>query len=85
MEQTSESDVFADLFFFFLRSQLGTRDSEIAMMIEDTDMVPSRMNGTEVNYFPMLSKTTPLTRSNALFIHIVQGRPICLYPTHTLI
>ncbi|CAO3693092.1 unnamed protein product [Umbelopsis ramanniana] len=29
------------------RSQLGTRDSEIAMMIEDTDMVPSRMNGTD--------------------------------------
>ncbi|KAG0272369.1 hypothetical protein BGZ95_011895 [Linnemannia exigua] len=27
------------------RSQVGFRDSEIAMIIEDTDMVPSRMNG----------------------------------------
>ncbi|KAF9579865.1 hypothetical protein BGW38_003703, partial [Lunasporangiospora selenospora] len=27
------------------RSQLGFRDSEIAIVVEDTDMVPSRMNG----------------------------------------
>ncbi|KAF9924044.1 hypothetical protein BGZ65_008544, partial [Modicella reniformis] len=27
------------------RSQLGYRDSEIAMIIEDTEMIPSRMNG----------------------------------------
>jgi phosphatidylserine/phosphatidylglycerophosphate/cardiolipin synthase-like enzyme len=29
------------------RSQLGNRDSEIAMLIEDTDMVPSFMDGKE--------------------------------------
>lgn len=31
------------------RSQLGNRDSEIAMIVEDTEMVPSFMNGKEVN------------------------------------
>lgn len=30
------------------RSQLGNRDSEIAMLIEDTDTVPSKMNGKDV-------------------------------------
>ncbi|KAL0074116.1 hypothetical protein J3Q64DRAFT_1735116 [Phycomyces blakesleeanus] len=30
------------------RSQLGNRDSEVAMLIEDTAMVPSYMNGKEV-------------------------------------
>ncbi|KAK4519852.1 60S ribosomal protein L21A [Mucor velutinosus] len=29
------------------RSQLGNRDSEIAMLVEDTEMVPSFMNGKE--------------------------------------
>ncbi|KAG0020131.1 hypothetical protein BGZ80_004721 [Entomortierella chlamydospora] len=29
------------------RSQVGFRDSEIAIVIEDTDMVPSKMNGVE--------------------------------------
>ncbi|KAI7827642.1 hypothetical protein BC939DRAFT_85921 [Gamsiella multidivaricata] len=29
------------------RSQVGFRDSEIAIVIEDTDMVPSKMNGEE--------------------------------------
>lgn len=29
------------------RSQLGNRDSEIAMVIEDTDLVPSKMNGQD--------------------------------------
>ncbi|KAI8640960.1 hypothetical protein BD408DRAFT_444667 [Parasitella parasitica] len=29
------------------RSQLGNRDSEIAMLVEDTDMIPSFMNGKE--------------------------------------
>ncbi|RCH78418.1 hypothetical protein CU098_000694, partial [Rhizopus stolonifer] len=29
------------------RSQLGNRDSEIAMLVEDTEMVPSYMNGEE--------------------------------------
>lgn len=29
------------------RSQLGNRDSEIAMLIEDTDMIPSFMDGKE--------------------------------------
>lgn len=31
------------------RSQLGNRDSEIAMLVEDTEMVPSFMNGKEVS------------------------------------
>lgn len=30
------------------RSQLGSRDSEIAVVIEDTDLVNSRMNGKPV-------------------------------------
>lgn len=30
------------------RSQLGNRDSEIAMIIEDTDMVDSYMDGKKV-------------------------------------
>lgn len=30
------------------RSQLGNRDSEVAMLVEDTEMVPSFMNGKEV-------------------------------------
>ncbi|KAF8965990.1 hypothetical protein BGZ46_000489 [Entomortierella lignicola] len=29
------------------RSQVGYRDSEIAIVIEDTDMIPSKMNGVE--------------------------------------
>ncbi|KAG0172715.1 Phospholipase D1 [Apophysomyces sp. BC1015] len=29
------------------RSQLGNRDSEVAMLVEDTEMVPSYMNGKE--------------------------------------
>jgi hypothetical protein len=33
----------------YFRSQLGNRDSEIAMMIEDTDTVPSKMNGKDVS------------------------------------
>jgi phosphatidylserine/phosphatidylglycerophosphate/cardiolipin synthase-like enzyme len=31
------------------RSQLGNRDSEIAMLVEDTEMVSSFMNGKEVH------------------------------------
>lgn len=30
------------------RSQLGDHDSEIALVVEDTDMIPSRMNGEPV-------------------------------------
>lgn len=30
------------------RSQLGNRDSEIAVVIEDTDLVDSKMNGKPV-------------------------------------
>lgn len=30
------------------RSQVGFRDSEIAIVIEDSDMIPSKMNGEEV-------------------------------------
>ena len=29
------------------RSMLGKRDSELAVLIEDTEMIPSRMNGEE--------------------------------------
>lgn len=32
-----------------ISSQLGNRDSEIATVIEDTDLVPSRMNGVPVS------------------------------------
>lgn len=32
------------------RSQCGDRDSEIALMTEDKDMIPSRMNGEPVSY-----------------------------------
>jgi phosphatidylserine/phosphatidylglycerophosphate/cardiolipin synthase-like enzyme len=30
------------------RPQLGNRDSEVAMLVEDTEMVSSFMNGKEV-------------------------------------
>lgn len=33
------------------RSQMGNRDSEIAMIVEDTDIVPSKMNGEHVSRF----------------------------------
>jgi hypothetical protein len=33
------------------RSQLGNRDSEIAVIIEDTDLVDSRMDGQYVSFF----------------------------------
>lgn len=32
------------------RSQCGDRDSEIALITEDKDMIPSRMNGEPVNF-----------------------------------
>ncbi|PQE08275.1 hypothetical protein CJF31_00009535 [Rutstroemia sp. NJR-2017a BVV2] len=41
------------------RSQLGTHDSEIAVVIEDTDMVDSYMNGRE---FPVANYATTLRR-----------------------
>lgn len=31
------------------RSQVGYRDSEIAIIIEDSETVPSKMNGVEVS------------------------------------
>jgi phospholipase D1/2 len=31
------------------RSQCGDRDSEIALVVEDKDMVPSQINGKDVN------------------------------------
>ena len=31
------------------RSQRGDGDSEIALVVEDTDMIPSRMNGQQVS------------------------------------
>jgi phospholipase D1/2 len=31
------------------RSQMGDRDSEIAMIVEDTDIIPSKMNGEHVS------------------------------------
>lgn len=31
------------------RSQCGDRDSEIALLVEDQDMIPSRMNGRYVS------------------------------------
>lgn len=50
------------------RSQLGNRDSEVAMLVEDTEMVPSFMNGKEVSI-------PSFERYNAVvFTHtIVQG------------
>lgn len=37
------------------RSQVGFRDSEIAIIIEDTDMVASRMNGEPVSLSLLVS------------------------------
>ena len=33
---------------------LGNRDSEVAMLIEDTEMIPSYMDGKEVKETPSL-------------------------------
>lgn len=33
------------------RSQCGDRDSEIAMVVQDQDMIPSKMNGNDVCIF----------------------------------
>ena len=33
------------------RSQCGDRDSEIALLVEDKDMIPSQMNGQYVSVF----------------------------------
>ena len=32
------------------RSQCGDRDSEIALLVQDQDMIPSQMNGNYVSY-----------------------------------
>jgi phospholipase D1/2 len=34
------------------RSQCGDRDSEIALLVEDTETIPSRMNGKDVSRLP---------------------------------
>lgn len=34
---------------YFNRSMLGNRDSEVAMLIDDTDMVPTFMDGKEAS------------------------------------
>lgn len=33
------------------RSQCGDRDSEIALIVEDKDTIPSKMNGEYVSFF----------------------------------
>ena len=40
------------------RSMLGNRDSEVAMLIEDTEMIPSYMDGKEVNKKKLSTITT---------------------------
>ena len=32
------------------RSQCGDRDSEIALLVQDQDLIPSQMNGNYVSY-----------------------------------
>jgi hypothetical protein len=42
------------------RSQVGNRDSEIAIIIEDKKHVKSRMNGVDVsNYFKLIPRISP--------------------------
>jgi phospholipase D1/2 len=36
------------------RSQCGDRDSEIAMIVEDRDMITSQMNNQPVSFFPLI-------------------------------
>lgn len=39
----------------YYRSQKGNGDSEIALVVEDTDMIDSRMNGEPVRLFFVIS------------------------------
>lgn len=50
------------------RSQVGFRDSEIAIIIEDTDMVDSRMNGEPVSFhfLPAMSLKSMSQRKKSL-------------------
>lgn len=49
---------------------LGNRDSEVAMLIEDTDLIPSYMDGKEVNEIRMAWNDRDLIAS------IVQGSQV---------
>lgn len=40
------------------RSQVGDHDSEIALVVEDTDMIPSRMNGEPVRPLSLFLRRT---------------------------
>ena len=62
------------------RSQLGNRDSEIAMLVEDTEMVPSFMGGKEVFLLYSLN-IEPYSSS----IFTVQSSQICPYFTHAIV
>lgn len=55
---------------------LGNRDSEVGMLIEDTDLIPSYMDGKEVG----LRYFIPLYIFHCcanIFFATVQGRKVC--------
>jgi phospholipase D1/2 len=70
------------------RSQLGNRDSEIAMLIEDTEMVPSYMNGKEVCIEYIHSDVFLIEKGkltlHMCFYNLVQSRKIRPLSTFTI-
>jgi phosphatidylserine/phosphatidylglycerophosphate/cardiolipin synthase-like enzyme len=54
------------------RSQKGNGDSEIALVVEDTDLLESKMNGKDVGGY-----TKPLFVAN--------GQPFSIWPTASLL
>jgi phospholipase D1/2 len=56
------------------RSQCGDRDSEIALITEDKDMIPSRMNGQPVKFTIDNTHTYMITDSS---LYIVSSESIC--------
>jgi hypothetical protein len=67
-----------------IRSQLGNRDSEIAMMIEDTDPVPSKMNGQDVRFQRMVENQFGCVLLKYL-LSSVQSKSIRTYSTYATV
>lgn len=55
---------------------LGNRDSEVGMLIEDTDLIPSYMDGKEVAC-DILLRFIYFIAVLIFFFATVQGRKVC--------
>lgn len=49
--KVQKDDMHDQVNLYLNRSMLGNRDSEVAMLIDDTDMVPTFMDGKEASLF----------------------------------